>query len=82
MNRKGFGLIELLIVIALVAVLAGGGFYVKNIQSQQSAVQTGLNAEKQAKQAVQQMNRQTQQEQGSLDRASAVATTTATGTHP
>lgn len=72
MNRKGFGLIEIIIAIAVVALLAGGGFYIKNLQSQQSAVQTGLDAEKKAQQVMQQVNQQSQQEQNLLNQTSGV----------
>lgn len=71
MQKKGFGLIEVVIAIAVLAVLAGGGFYIRNIQNQESAVQTAFNAEKQAQQVVQQSDQQTKQEQNSLDQASA-----------
>ena len=67
MNRRGFELIEIIIVVAIAAVLVGGGFYLKNFQGQQSTVQTGLDAEKQAQQAVQQINQQTTQEQNSIN---------------
>ena len=78
MDRKGFGLIEILIAVVVIAILTGGGLYLKNIQNQQSIVQTGLNAEQQAQQAVQKMSQQSGQEQNSLNQlASSTASTSA-----
>jgi prepilin-type N-terminal cleavage/methylation domain-containing protein len=67
MNRKGFALIEILIVVAVIALLAGGGWYVAHLKNEQAAVTNGRNAEQQAKQAVQQVNQLTQQEQNAMD---------------
>lgn len=67
MNRKGFGLIEIIIAVAVVALLAGGGVYIKNLQSQQSAAQIGLDAQNKAQQVAQQANQQSQREQNSLN---------------
>lgn len=66
MKRKGFALLEILIVVAVIALLTGGGWYVAHLKSEQSMVQTGVSAEQQAQQVVQQANQQTEEEQDSL----------------
>ena len=45
---KGFGLIGVLIVVATVAVLLGGGLYYNEVRNQKSLVQIGLEKEKEA----------------------------------
>ena len=47
-HSSGFGLVGLLIVVAVVAVLGGGTFYWREIQHQRSIFQAGLEAEKRA----------------------------------
>ena len=44
----GFGLIMLIMVIAITALLIGGGFYINSIGEKKSMIQTGLEAEKKA----------------------------------
>lgn len=74
MGRNGFGLIEILIVVAIVAIL-GSGLYLKNLEGRQSAVQTGLDAEQQARQAVQQANQRSGQDQNLLDQFGGASST-------
>ena len=47
-KHNGFGLLMLIIVIAIAALLIGGGFYVNSIGEKKSMIQTGLEAEKKA----------------------------------
>jgi prepilin-type N-terminal cleavage/methylation domain-containing protein len=76
MNKKGFVLLELIIVIAIIAALAGGGLYLTQLQNEHSAVTAGVNAEQQAQQVIQQSDQQTQQEQNILDQTAKNTTTT------
>lgn len=46
--HEGFGLVALLVVIAIVLLVFGGGFYIKNIKTQQTQVEQGKVAERQA----------------------------------
>ena len=48
MIPPGFGLIGLLIVIAIIALLAGGSFYISKLKEQASIQKIGIDAEKQA----------------------------------
>ncbi len=47
--RQGFGLIGLIIVVAIIAALMGGGLYWRETSQRQSQIQQGLQAEKTAK---------------------------------
>ena len=69
MERKGFGLIEILVVVVLFAVLAGGGWYLSSLKNSGVAISAGTSAEQQARQVVQQTDRQTGQEQNAVDQA-------------
>ena len=57
-KRIGFGLLELVLVAGLIAVLAGGGFYISQLKGRQSAVQEGNNALQQAEDLAQKLNAQ------------------------
>lgn len=46
--RKGFGLIEIIIVLAVIALLGGGGYYVREVQRQRALQQIGIEKEKEA----------------------------------
>ena len=69
MSKKGFALIEILIVVVVLGFLVGGGWYVSRLQSEQTTITTGINAVQQAKQVTQQMNQRGEQEQNLLDQA-------------
>lgn len=47
-KHNGFGLLMLIIVIAIAVLLIGGGFYINSIGEKKSMIQTGLEAEKKA----------------------------------
>lgn len=47
-KHTGFGLIGLIIVIAVIALATGGGFYFKEKQAQKSLIEIGLQKEKEA----------------------------------
>lgn len=53
----GFGLIGILIVIAVIALASGGGLYWKEAQNQKNAIQVGLEAEKKARELVESLNK-------------------------
>lgn len=84
MGKKGFALLEILIVAAVLAVIAGGGWYVSHLQSEQQAATSGQQAVQQAQQTVRQANQQTQQEQNVLNQAEGTnaATTTESSSTP
>src|SRR3989338_1522484 len=48
MKTKGFGLIEIIIAVAVIALLGGGGLYFYNTNNNKSLIETGLDAKKQA----------------------------------
>jgi prepilin-type N-terminal cleavage/methylation domain-containing protein len=78
MNNKGFGLLELVIVVGVIAILSGGGWYLAQLQNEQSTVRTGINAEQQARQVVQQVDQQAGQEQKATDQTTGNSVTTST----
>ena len=53
----GFGLIGILIVIAVIALASGGGLYWKETQNQKNAIQVGLEAEKKAEELIESLNK-------------------------
>ena len=58
-TQKGFGLLGLLIVTAIIALLVfGGGFYTNSLKQKQSTIQRGLEAEKRAEQLKHQLEQQ------------------------
>ena len=61
--RSGFGLLELLIVIAILALIMTGGFYIKNLQGQRSTLEIGTNALQQAEQLKQKLNQQAHEQE-------------------
>lgn len=75
MNRNGFMLIEILLVIAFVALI-GSGLYFKSNENGESQVQTGLNAEKRAEDVVNQINEQSLNQKNALERLNNRATST------
>ena len=83
MSPKGFALLEILVVVAILALVVGGGLYANHLQLGPSTVttSTGMNVVPQAQQVVQQANQETQQEQNGLNQvagSASPATTTAT----
>lgn len=76
MDRRGFGLLEILIVVAIVALLAGGGIYLKYFQQSQNVAQVRTNAIQQAEQAGQLVETQTSEEQNSISQIDQSATGT------
>lgn len=48
-SNAGFGLIGIIITLAIIALIGGGGLYLKEQQSQKNDVQIGAQAEQQAK---------------------------------
>ena len=71
MKNRGFGLIEILLVVVIVAVVGGTGWYVTRLNNEQTAVTAGLNAEEQARQVVGQANQETQHEQDAINQIDA-----------
>jgi len=68
MIRKGFALLELVIVLGIVVLLVGGGFYFGGgLTNQKSTVQVGNDAAQKAKQIERQMQIQAGQENGLID---------------
>ena len=49
MSRKGFALLEVLVIIVIIATIAGGGFYFKYAQDQETILQPGVTAEQRAR---------------------------------
>lgn len=47
-KESGFGLLGIIIIVGVIGVLAGGGFYFKELQQQKSLLDIGRDAEKQA----------------------------------
>ncbi len=79
MHRKGFALLEIVMVIGIMALLAGGGFYVSHLQNQKSAVEAGQNAIQQAQDAAKQATAASQAEQNAIDQ---IASSTAPQSAP
>jgi len=79
MNKRGFALLEILVVAAILAALACGGLYLKYFQQSQNAAQIGTNAIQQAQQVAQPANQQTQQEQGALNQTESSTITSTVG---
>lgn len=67
MNQKGFGLLEIIIVIGIITLLIGGGYLAKNIQTQQTTIETGNDAVQKAKVIQQQSQAQVDQQSKALD---------------
>lgn len=74
--NKGFALLEILIVLGIVATIAGGGWYVKNLGEQQVAVQQGNNALDAAKKLQQTLNEQADNQQKVIDKIETAANST------
>ena len=73
--RKGFGLFEIVIAIALLAIAAGGGFYFKAVQDENITAKDGNAAEQQAEQAAEQFASTTAAEQAALNAVISASTT-------
>ena len=73
MNRKGFGLVEMVIVIGIIAVLGGGGFYFKSLQNNADTVKMGVTAEQQAREAVHLIASTTSEQTDALNQITGVA---------
>src|SRR5258708_36751200 len=61
MNRKGFALLQIIIVLGIAAILVGGGFFFNSTQNQKNIVQIGNDAREKAKE-LQQHQSQVHQE--------------------
>ena len=48
MRNAGFGIIGILIVVAVIALLGGGGLYLREVQQKRSLEQIGADAERRA----------------------------------
>jgi type II secretory pathway component PulJ len=48
-SKDGFALLEVVIIMVIIAILITGGFYFKNSREQKNIIQTGLEAQDQAK---------------------------------
>lgn len=59
--KNGFGLIGILIVIAVIALAGGGGFYWKEAQNQKNAIQMGADAIKRAEELKKQIESREEQ---------------------
>ena len=57
-SKFGFGLISIVIVVAVIAIFAGGGLYFNEIQKNKSVIQIGLEAEKKAKELKEKIEKQ------------------------
>lgn len=77
--RKGFGFLEIIIVVAIIAVIGGGAFYFGKINGQQQSPVTLKNDEQQAQQVTQQLASATAPESNEID-ALTNPTGTTTGT--
>lgn len=80
MARRGFALLEILIAVVVIALLVGGGLYIKYSEQSENAAQVGTNAIQQAKQVQQQVDTQTSEEQNAIDQLGQSATSTPTAT--
>lgn len=67
MDQKGFGLIGILFVVAIIALLAGGGLYINKLGEQKSQIQIGIDAEKQAEVVKKQIEAKSKQLQESIN---------------
>jgi len=70
MNRKGFTLFEIVIILGIVALLVGGGLYFSGLQNQKSAVEVGNDTLQKAKELQQRSQTQTNQQQNVIDQLS------------
>lgn len=76
-SRYGFGMIEVLVSVVIVALLVGGGFYFNGTlwpsgpwsgrQNQKSTIQVGLNAEQKARDVAARATNQAKQQQNQID---------------
>lgn len=63
-NGEGFGLIGLLIVVAVIALAAGGGLYIREVGKRRSSQQIGIEAERKAQELRERiLNREEQAEE-------------------
>src|SRR6266568_669165 len=80
MNRKGFALFEIVVVLSIVAILVGGGFYFNSTQNQKSIVQTGNDAIQKAKELQQQSQSQANQEGDAINQLTKGTSSSTTST--
>ena len=74
MQRGGFILLEILLVVAIIALI-GGGAYFKGTQNNDSQVEMGINADKKAEETIRQLNEQNLNQQNEIDKIKNRATT-------
>ena len=55
-SHKGFGLLEIIVVVAIIALLIGGGVFFGQFQHQQSMIDVGRKAEERAEELVKKIN--------------------------
>lgn len=67
-SRLGFGLLEVLIVLAVIAILITSSFYAKSLQQQKTTVQVGTDALKQANDLKDKLDQQTKDQQSQTER--------------
>ena len=63
---NAFVLLELVIVIAVLALIAGGGFYIKGQQGEPVTIQRGIDAESKAEEVVDQISKRGEKEQNAI----------------
>ncbi|MDP1689210.1 MAG: prepilin-type N-terminal cleavage/methylation domain-containing protein [bacterium] len=66
-NRNGFILLEIILVIAVIALI-GGGAYFKGLQNNETQIQTGIDVGKKAEETIHQLNEQNLKQQNAIDR--------------